>query len=243
MKTKNIFLIAFALLAVLLTSCETEINFIEGSGHIVSRTLDIDEFNKLSLLGADNVVISYAEVQEVLVSGDDNIIDRIKTDVMNGTWFVDLERGSYRNYDLKYYISLPRINEISCDGASKVVVNNFINEGDLTIDITGTSYIELNRMENTENLFISIDGLGHIKAYGEFPSLQYLDIFISGSGEYLGYPVLAQECRVEINGAAKCEVAVENQLDVTIDGAGLVRYRGNPDISQHISGMGIVKQD
>jgi len=34
---------------------------------------------------------------------------------------------------------------------------------------------------------------------------------------------------------------VEEFLDVIIDGAGSVKYKGNPSVSQEVSGLGVVK--
>ncbi len=215
--------------------------YIVGEGPIVTETLELDAFTGINMLGAEDVEISYGDVQEVTVSGQANIIARIKTKVYGDTWDMELERGRYRNYDLKYFITLPRINTIKNDGAARVVVNDFINEGDLDITINGAGDVTLNRLENTENLFIAIDGLGHIECRDEMPSLQYLDIYITGSGDFKGYPAETKNCVIDIDGAATCEVSVEAELQVHIDGSGVVHYKGNPSISQQISGLGVVE--
>lgn len=241
MKTRNYVIIGIASLALILSSCETDIFYIEGTGDIVTETLELEDFTGINMIGAEDVEISYGAVQEVQVTGHANIISRIKKEVTRGVWNIDLERGSYRNYDLKYFITLPGINEISNDGASKVIVNDFINEGDLAININGAGDIEVNRMENTENVYITVDGAGHVKLLGEFPSLQYLELNYNGAGEFNGFPAIAQECRIDISGSAKCEVAVEKQLDVFIDGTGAVYYKGNPSLNQNVSGLGIIQ--
>ncbi|MFC2080417.1 head GIN domain-containing protein [Bacteroidota bacterium] len=241
MKTRMNIVIGLILATLIFTSCEYDMYYITGGGGVVSETLEVDEFTGINMMGAEDVVISYGDVQEVTVIGHANIIDRIKTSVYNGTWDMELERGHYRDYELRYFITVPQINEIKNHGAAKVIVNDFENEGDLLISINGAGDIELNRMENTENLYVSIDGVGRIEAKGEFPSLQYLDIFITGSGSFLGYPAETSECLIEIEGSARCEVSVIDQLEVFISGAGLVRYRGNPSVYQNISGFGVIE--
>lgn len=241
MKTRNIIIAGLAVLGLAFSSCEKDILYIEGNGNIVTEKLVLDDFTGINMLGAEDVEITYGEIQEVIVRGHENIIDRIKTKVVRGTWDIELERGSYRNYELKYFITLPQINEIKNEGAAKVVVNDFINQGDLSITINGAGDVKLNRMENTENLYILIDGLGHIKLLDEFPSLKYMDIYISGSGDFSGFPAITNECFIEIDGSAKCEVSVEEKLDVIISGAGVVYYKGQPEISQDVSGLAIVQ--
>jgi hypothetical protein len=240
MKNKNRFGLAIIGLVLLATSCETDTYFIEGNGDIVTETLLVNDFTGINMSGAADINIFYGSEQEVLVTGDANIIDRIKTDVSNGIWHMELERGRYRHYKLEYNITLPQINTLANDGAARIKVNDFVNQGDLSITVNGAGDIELNRMENTENLYISLDGTGVVKALGEFPSLQYMDLYFTGSGSFMGFPAVTDECRIEIDGAAKCEVSVENQLDVFIDGAGVVHYKGSPVVSQHVSGLGTV---
>jgi hypothetical protein len=161
--------------------------------------------------------------------------------VVNGTWYIELERGHYRSYELKYYITVPRINRISNDGAARVTMNDFDNQGNLDITIDGAGDIEVNRLENTEEVYVTVNGAGKVAFRDEMPQLDYLDILISGAGTFSGYPAVARECRVEIEGTAKCEVSVEERLDVIIEGAGTVRYKGSPRVYQEISGLGQVK--
>jgi len=240
MKTKHIFFTAIILLSFTLGGCYDDYFYIEGNGMTETRTLEVDPFTAIHLEGIDDVEISYGAVQEVKVTGDANIIDRVMTDVAGDSWHIRLERGHYRNYELKYYITLPQINAVSNEGVAQVVINDFENRGDLDLAIEGTGNIELNRMENTENLYINIDGLGTVKGFGEFPSLENLDIIISGAGNYTGFPIVTQNCVVDISGTGRCEVSVEDNLDVYIDGAGSVYYKGNPSVRQRISGLGTV---
>ncbi|MCF8225326.1 MAG: DUF2807 domain-containing protein [Bacteroidales bacterium] len=237
---KNIKLIIGLFIFTLTLSGCYDFFYIEGNGDIVTQTLDLKPITGLEIQGLEGVDISWGEEQEVVVTGDANIIEMISMEVNDSTWFLHLKRGNYRNYDLKYYITLPRINMIANEGLSRITVNDFVNTGDLEIYLEGAGSVELNRMENTENLFIDINGLGQIKGFGEFPSLEYLDIIITGSGRYLGYPIQSIDCHVDIEGTGKCEVYAEETLNVNIEGAGLVNYKGFPKVYQHINGLGSV---
>jgi len=242
MKNRMIYILLAVFTAGVLSSCEKDFLCIEGIGPDVTDTLQVDTFTGIRMLGAENVEISWGEEQLVVVTGHENIINRIRTGVRNGVWDMELEKGNYLNYNLKYFITLPRINEITNEGASRVYVNDFTNEGDLEININGAGKITLDRMENTENMYVTIDGLGHVITMDEFPSLKYLDIYINGAGDFLGFPAITNECRIEIDGAAKCEVHVESKLEVYIDGTGTVSYRGDPSVYQEVSGLGRVEK-
>ncbi len=240
MKTKHIYLTAIVLTGFIFGGCSDQYFYTEGNGDIITQTLELDPFTAINLQGVDDVDISYGTVQEVKVTGDANIVGRVLTNVSGDTWDIRLERGHYRNYDLKYYITVPQINAISNEGVARVVVNDFENTGDLDLNIQGTGLIELNRMENTRNLYINVEGLGRVHGYGEFPSLENLDIVITGAGSFLGFPIVAEDCFIDVSGTGKCEVSAENNLDVFIEGAGAVYYKGYPEVRQNISGLGTV---
>jgi len=235
-----IFILPFILL---MSGCSDDLIEIEGSGSLVSETLDLEDFTRIRMTGLEDIELSYGEVQNVEVRGHENIIKRIKTRVRNGRWEIELEKGTYKNYELKYYITLPRINEISNEGLARIIINDFPNTGDLDLIITGAGEIELNRMENTELLSVEIEGLGYVKGKGDFPDLKNLNILINGSGSYLAYPIVSDNCSIEITGAGHCEVTVRNQLNVNIEGAGMVYYRGTPEVSRSITGLGTVVDD
>lgn len=241
MKKHIVLTLIFSITTIFTTSCFSDLVFINGSGNVVTETLDIDDFNGINLEGVEDVIISYGETQEVVVSGDDNIIDRIKTNVSGGIWYVGLERGSYRDYELKYDITVPKINKITNEGVADVVVNDFEDNGDLFIKIEGLGKVELNRMANTENLTIDIDGAGQVVGYKEFPDLQKLDIYVDGAGRFLAFPIETADCNIDISGTGRCEVSVEENLDIYIDGAGSVYYKGFPSITQDVSGVATIK--
>lgn len=240
MNYKCLFIKLTFALSLLLTQCTDDLIHIEGSGDPESETLELDEFTSIHLKGVEDVIINWGPVQKVEVYGNPNIIRMIRADVRDQKLILRLKDGHYRNYELKYIITLPRLNEINNEGLARVVVNDFINTGDLDLVVSGAGKIELNRMENTAHLGVQIEGLGLIKGYGEFPDLDKLDIHISGSGSFLGFPIESNTCTINIEGTGKCEVNVREQLDVVIEGAGMVHYYGNPVISKSIKGLGSV---
>lgn len=90
-------------------------------------------------------------------------------------------------------------------------------------------------------LIESIDNTGTADVTIEsFIDQQDLDITMTGTGNFYGFPMNVENCKVHIDGTSNCEVNVEKNLDVTIDGVGKVYYKGYPSISTKISGLGSV---
>jgi len=197
MKKTQMTIVAIIIAGLMTQSCEKMNTQIEGIGTITTNILQVDDFDKISLEGADNVFISYGPVQEVSVTGHPNIISRIQTEVSNGTWFMELERGTYGSYELTYNITVPYIDEVSNIGSGNVTVADPISVGQMKV-------------------------------------------YLLGSGSFFGFPLSASVCQVDISGSGNCEVTVDNDLDVVIEGSGSVYYKGSPSIEVDITGSGRV---
>lgn len=240
MKTIHTILFVSILGILSLTSCQDGWFCIKGEGEIITETLSLDDFSGIEVSHATDVVISQGPVQIVEAEGHGNIIDRLKTNVVNGFWDIDLEKGTYCTYDLTIYITVPDINKIYISGAGDVLLNDFEDQQELELKISGAGKIEMNKFEGATDLDATISGSGKIVGNGAFTDLENLNIKISGSGKYDAYPVITKDCYVHISGAGNCYVHALENLEAKISGAGSVYYKGNPLISTDISGAGNV---
>ena len=240
----NIFKLSFAgilIAGVMFASCGKESNCKSGSGGTETKTLNISAFTTVDFQEAGEVIISEGPVQEVLVTGDANVVNDIKTFVNNGHWEIDFDSRCYKNYDLTVYITLPKLEGAYLSGSGSITINDFTNpQNDLSLIISGSGTTFLSAFEGSEQLYVSISGSGNIITSADIPTLNLLDVNISGSGNYDGYSVITDDCDVNISGSGNCQVTVNNNLDVSISGSGSVFYKGNPAVSTNISGSGTV---
>ena len=69
---------------------------------------------------------------------------------------------------------------------------------------------------------------------------EFLDIYITGTGDVNAFDMEVDDCRVSISGAGMCELNVIESLDVQISGVGNIFYTGHPSLTSDISGVGNV---
>jgi len=187
MKTATCISAAILFAGILITGCSKENIRIEGTGPVVTRTLPIGSFHAIEMVGKDNVYISYGSEQEVTVEGQANIISRIRQEVRNGTWTIELENGNYGPYELTYHLTLPALDRIVNTGTGDAVVNDFIAQEDLEVIIVGTGDFRGFPME-VRNCIVDISGTGSC----EVTVQDHLEVTIEGSGDvfYKGHPLL-----------------------------------------------------
>lgn len=190
MKKINITILAILVAGLMAQSCEKMNTRIEGIGSITTNTIQVDDFDKIRMEGADDVSISYGPEQKVSVTGHPNIITRIQTEVKNGTWYIELERGSYGQYELSYDITLPYIEEVSMIGSGNVSVKDSMSAGYFKISILGSGNFSGFPLTAT-SCDVDISGSGEC----EITVLDRLDVIIDGSGSvyYKGSPLIHED--------------------------------------------------
>lgn len=242
---KTVTIIKIAVIAVIfgLTSCEKFSTKIEGSGPIVDQTVSPSDFDKIECSLYGNVEISQGDVQEVVFSGQQNIIDHIKTNVKNKEWKIDFEKGNYSYEELTIKIQVPNIKSIVLDGSGDIEIYDFVEQGNLNLNIPGSGEIKLNKYQGNGSLSVRIGGSGSIVCKDEYSGLENLNILISGSGSFDGFQAMTSSCEIDIPGSGECKVNVVDNLDVNITGSGTVTYRGNPRMDLDVNPAGKVIQD
>ena len=190
MKNNQIVIVAIIIAGLMAQSCEKMSNQIEGIGTITTNTLQLDEFTKIKAEGADDVIISYGPVQEVKVTGHPNIISRVQTEVSNGTWTIELERGSYGPYELTYYITIPTIEGVRNTGSGNVTVSDPISVDRMEISLIGSGGFYGFPL-TASRCQADISGSGNC----EITVKENLDVVVDGSGSvyYKGSPIIHED--------------------------------------------------
>lgn len=229
---KGIIVVLLTSLLMFLTSCKKDY------GEVVTRELNLAQFSSISSSSDVNIAVEYGAVQKVEVYGNIEILDRIKTEVTNFNLNIDLKDGVYSNYELAYKITIPKIENITIKGDGNISIGEFNQTDDLSLDISGSGNINFYAFPNIQKIKVDISGSGGIVAQSPMDSLKNLDIDISGSGEYTGYPVKTKNATVDISGSGNVNLYAIDNLGVKISGSGNVNYKGFPNIDSNITGSG-----
>ncbi len=191
---------------------------ITGSGRIVSEARIVPSFTGIRVTNFAKVIITQDTVGGLLIEADDNILNRVQTQVAGGVLIVGMPEGSYNNITLIVHASMRNIVLLESTGAAEFTATNPITSDDLTCRIKGAGSITLSGRVGMET--IEITGAGNVRNYG----------------------VVALKCSALISGAGSIEVTVTQQLDATIMGTGSITYSGNPTVvNRSVLGVGSIK--
>lgn len=232
----------FALLfvpALLAAGCGISVDWdgpaVAGSGVSTSETRPVAAFDAIDLSGNFDVVVEAGRTRSVVITGEDNLVPLVRTEVRNGTLHIDRERDFRTHQDIRIAISVERLHGLLSGGSSDVVVRN-VRSPAFDLGVSGSS--ELTANGEFGDLDISLAGSGEIRMDG---TADDIDASVSGSGEMDLLELAARTARIGVSGSGKVTVNVSERLEANVSGSGGVRYAGRPAVRGDVSGSGSVE--
>lgn len=188
-------------------------DFIKGSG--IKKTLNREVKDFVSVISRGGFDIKYRSgAPSLSISGDDNIIDFVRTEVVNSSLQISIDKSYSSKFPIIINISSTKIESVAIHGVSDAEFNA-IKSVQLKINLSGTV-----------NMF----------ANGKVTRLQ---IKVNGTGDVKLKSLVADVVSVDLQGAGDIELTARKQLDAKIFGVGDIRFFGNPGkINKQIFGVG-----
>ena len=188
-----------------------------GSGKLLKEKRNVGSFNSISTEGAFDIEVVCQKPQEVEISGDDNILPLVSTEVSNNVLHIRNLRNYSASQPLTVRISLPDLVGIHLSGAGNIEVSGLKND----------------------KFEIDVSGAPTIMASGETKALK---IDASGAAKIDTHKLRAARVEVDSKGVSGVEVYAAEQLDVTVSGPSHVVYTGNAVVNKTVHGPGSVEK-
>ena len=240
-KQLSIWLILLLLMGTSLAcSIPFGVNFIKGSGNVVTEERDVDHFNRIVISGMGRVIINQGDEESLTIETDDNLMRYIETKVQSKTLEVgftdDVKRKVLDPSDsLIYRINVIDLNAVDITGAGSFEIDD-LNVNHLDLDLSGAANVSIDSLI-ADDLVVTISGAGNLDLTGQVVTQE---INLDGMGRYNALDLESQTAEVRIDGAGNAKIWVYESLNVIIGGAGSVDYYGNPNLTKDISGAGSV---
>jgi hypothetical protein len=217
-------------------SCEKVV----GEGPLVTQTRTVGNFTGISSEMSGKVNFTVAPDYKVEITAQQNILDVLNTNVVNGVLHIDFKNNVRvrEHEDLFINITAPYADYFRLSGSGNMNVQGDIAANSLHVTLSGSGDIAVQTGAIADKIDVDISGSGNI-SIGNGSAVNE-DVEISGSGKVEIAGVDAQNAITHTSGSGDVKLAVTKNLDAHISGSGSVYYHGNPIISTHISGSGRV---
>lgn len=191
---------------------------LKGSGIVKTEKRSIASFDSIDANYVGSIQVRSQGQDSLEISGDDNIIPLITTDVKNGTLYIRPTKGYNPQQKLQIIISTPDLKKFVFDGVGKANLSNV----------------------NNDRLEIVVNGVGDFSASGE---TKEADITLSGVGSLDAKNLHTVNAKVNSTGVGNVDIYVTGQLDAQASGVGKINYYGSPKIvNRQTEGIGKINE-
>ena len=214
--------IGIAIVVFLLLSF-TIFNRINGSGNIVKEERSVSTFNCIEAGGAFEIIIVKGDQQSLIIETDDNIIDRIVSEVRNGELELHTNGNINNVTKMVVYITMAELKDIDLSGAASLTSESRFENDDMDFELSGASSSDLKIKCN--KLDVDISGAANINLSGYAANI---DLECSGASNFKAFELEADDAKIDCSGASNVKISVTKSLIGEASGASSITYKGNP---------------
>ncbi len=217
-----------------------------ATADLTTKKFKVGNFSSLEIGHAFEVHIFKGSTYAISATGNADDLDEIEVDVHGSTLEVSLESsywskwGSWKGGSNKIVlnITMPRLKDAEFSGASKVTLEGFTDEEEMSIHVTGAAKLNSSKLV-ADKLLLDLSGASKVEMRGQ---VLKLTIDLSGASHMILTDMIARDVDVDASGASHVELNVQKTLRVEASGASKISYRGNPVVSQDVSGASFVRK-
>lgn len=202
-------------------------------GSFVEYVIPVGPFNGLHSDGPANVFLTQGPIFEVVISGNQEAVDRYTFEVSNGKLCIYHQGGGWGRSP-EIFIIMPDLKHLESRGSGDIVSRNqFVRRGDMRIELRSSGDIDL--AIDVDDIDVEHSGSGYVYLEGD---VDHQNVDLNASGEYRAFNLASNHCKIRLDGSGNAEVYVYNNLQAILRGSGNLFYRGFPSIDVRGNGSG-----
>lgn len=210
---------------------------IVGSGVPAVEGRECAAFDRLKVSHAINAEVTLGTDFDVRISGDDNIVPLVDTDVLDGELRIRMRPDTRVNCKtpLEVTIQVPALRVLDVSGASQATISG---EVDLqSVEASGASKVVAATVSG-EDVDASASGASRIELAG---TCQSVTADVSGASTIDLKGLSAATVAVSCSGASTVHVGATESLSGNASGASTVTYTGDTEVAVSTSSASAVK--
>lgn len=186
------------------------------------QTRSVAPFTAVSNSGPVDLHIEVGKAQSVVVSGSDDLVSDLQTEVVGNELRLHMRRDttsfSRHRDELAVTITVPQLTAFTMAGAGATTITHM----------------------SGDNLDVRFGGAGSLKAEG---TVHNLTMHVGGVGSIDTRALHADTATVSVGGVGSVKVWAGTRLDASLGGVGSLTYYGDPKtVNTHGGGLGSISR-
>ena len=169
---------------IAMSACVTSAETIKPSDNIITKNVTLNDFNAITSAGPFDVVYETGNTYKARITGPDNIVPLVKTDISNGNLSIRFGRDTHisGNPNVTIFVTAPTVSGYSVTGSGSILIKSKLDMAshDIKITVTGSGGITTRAIQ-CKSLNCSVSGSGGIVCNNAMASTAKASI--SGSGD------------------------------------------------------------
>ena len=190
---------------------------------------NVSNFKGVDVSAGIDLYITMGETESVKIVADDDIIDRIITEVKDGVLRIYVKQNNWFNWNgnetRKAYVTIKELNRIEASSGSDVKSENTL-KGDI-LKISVSSGANVNVDVYYKNLDVSTSSGSDAKITGK---VKYLDASSSSGSNINARELESVVCKASASSGSDVTVNVSEELQASASSGADVNYYGNPSV-------------
>lgn len=192
--------------------------FIKGSGKEKTILRNLSGYQRIKIgSGGFDVVYNAGKIYSLKITGDDNIVPWMQTEVKDGELQLSITKSYSSKLPITVSIASPQLEAISLEGSSAMRLNSI----------------------QAANFLIHSIGSGDISASGR---VAFLKIHILGTGDVDVKNLISDKVNINVKGSGDLVLTAKQSLTTVVSGTGDIVYFGKPEeVNTKIFGVGEIE--
>ena len=191
-----------------------------------SETRTPGSFIQIENNGSWDVEITKGSKDEVRLESNGFDLSKVITEVDVDKLKIKLEKGSYKNVNIKVYVTVRELESVGKGGSGDMRINSDFGADSFSMGLSGSGNIFAQNI-NAGKLSVGMSGSGKIVIEGG--QADVANIGQSGSGDLEAIEFTAEDVKIGKSGSGDTSIGVTESFTVGSSGSGNIYYRGNPE--------------
>jgi hypothetical protein len=169
------------------------------------------------------------------VSTTEQLQSKVRIRVEDGELHIKSKINNLGSDEIKLNITVKNIEDIDIEGGVYLTAPEYLNLKELNIEVAGSAFI--NMKVNAEDIRAKASGGVNMEFEGK---TNHFYAVSEGAGNIDADHLESKEVECRVSGVGNASVYATEKLKATVEGLGKIGYRGDPEISKQVSGIGMV---
>jgi hypothetical protein len=196
-----------------------------GNKKIIMQERQLPAFNAIDAGGSVNVFIQKGESQAVKIETDENLVDKVTTEVSNNVLTIGSKMIKNAT-KLNVFVTLSEMKSLVAHGAADITGQSLFETNEFILEASGASSVKLDL--DVSYLKSTVSGAADVTLSGRATTHK---IRVSGAGSLKAKGLVTDDTDYIVEGAGDAFLNVTKNLSGETKGSGDVRFIGDPETS------------